>query len=392
MDEKQKRRLQEIITESVEKGEISGCSLLVQRDDREEVYLEAGWADIEEKKPIRRDTIFRLFSMSKPVTAAAMMILLERGLIDLCDPVAKYLPGFQGQKVEKNGELETVHREMNLMDLLHMTSGLVYDGENEAGKQTRALFAEVIEGLDEGNGGKMGTVEFANRLGQLPLSFQPGTAWCYGTSADVAGAVVEVVSGMRFGDFLEKELFEPLEMRDTGFYVPAAKKSRLAKVYECREGEPYLLYLGHNLGIRNSMDRRPAFESGGAGLVSTIDDYLHFASMLQNGGEYQGQRILENASVEFMTKRKLDKKQQEYMNEWAGLEGFTYGNFMRILREPERAVTLGSPGEYGWDGWLGCYFANAPKEKQTLLLMTQKKDSGTFALTRKIRNIVYSAR
>ena len=138
------------------------------------------------------------------------------------------------------------------------------------------------------------------------------------------------------------------------------------------------------------MDRRPAFESGGAGLVSTVDDYLHFAMMLQNGGEYRGRRILGKSTVEFMTRRQLERKQQEYLDEWFGLDGFTDGNFMRILQKPEKAVTLGSRGEYGWDGWLGCYFANAPQEKQTILLMTQKKDSGTFALTRKIRNIIYS--
>lgn len=390
MNEIQKQRLWEAITESVEKREISGCSLLVQKENTEEIYLEAGFADLEEKKPIQRDTIFRLFSMSKPVTAAAMMLLLERGKIDLCDPVSKYLPDFRNQKVFHNGQLEEVQREMILMDLLNMTSGLVYNGETEAGRQTAALFDEVIEGLDEGDGGRITTVEFANRLGELPLAFQPGTAWCYGTSADAAGAVVEMVSGMKFGEFLEKELFEPLEMKDTGFWVPKEKQSRLARVYECREGEPSLLYTGHNLGIRNSMDRRPAFESGGAGLVSTVDDYLHFAMMLQNGGEYRGRRILGKSTVEFMTRRQLERKQQEYLDEWFGLDGFTYGNFMRILQKPEKAVTLGSRGEYGWDGWLGCYFANAPQEKQTILLMTQKKDSGTFALTRKIRNIIYS--
>mgnify|MGYP000349837035 FL=1 len=135
-----------------------------------------------------------------------------------------------------------------------------------AGRQTEALFEEITQRLDEGEGGRYGTVEIANRLGRIPLAFQPERSWCYGTSADVAGAVVEVVSGMRFGDFLEKELFAPLEMCDTGFWVPEEKQDRLVKTYVCTEGETPALYTRNHLDICNRMDRRPAFESGGAGL------------------------------------------------------------------------------------------------------------------------------
>ncbi len=137
---------------------------------------------------------------------------------------------------------KTSRRDVTIPDLVHVTSGLVYDGNHLTGKQTEALFAEVIQGLDEGEGGAYGTVEIANRLGQIPLAFQPARSWCYGTSADVAGALVEVVSGMRFGDFLEKELFAPLEMVDTGFWVPEEKQTRLVKTYRCNEGKPSVLY------------------------------------------------------------------------------------------------------------------------------------------------------
>lgn len=393
MEQEKINRLQWILDDAVARGEIPGAILMVRKEGKETVYLESGYADIEAKKPVSRDSIYRLYSMSKPITATAVMILVERGLIDLADPVCRYLPGFCGQMVAAaDGHVEKPWRDVTIQDLVNMTSGLVYDGNHLTGKQTEALFAEVIQGLDEGEGGAYGTVEIANRLGQIPLAFQPARSWCYGTSADVAGALVEVVSGMRFGDFLEKEIFTPLEMVDTGFWVPEEKQSRLVKTYECNEGKPSLLYTGNHLGIRNAMDRRPAFESGGAGLVSTIDDYSHFAQMLLNGGSYKGKQILSPAMVRFMTGHVLSAEQQEVFERegMAWLEGFSYGNFMRVLVNPGRSTTLGSKGEYGWDGWLGCYFTNAPQDQMTILMMTQKKDSGTFRMTRLLRNTIYN--
>lgn len=393
MEQEKINRLQWILDDAVARGEIPGAILMVRREGKETVYLESGYADIEAKKPVSRDSIYRLYSMSKPITATAVMILVERGLIDLADPVCRYLPGFCGQMVAAaDGHVEKPWRDVTIQDLVNMTSGLVYDGNHLTGKQTETLFAEVIQGLDEGEGGAYGTVEIANRLGQIPLAFQPARSWCYGTSADVAGGLVEVVSGMRFGDFLEKEIFTPLEMVDTGFWVPEEKQSRLVKTYECNEGKPSLLYTGNHLGIRNAMDRRPAFESGGAGLVSTIDDYSHFAQMLLNGGSYKGKQILSPAMVRFMTGHVLSAEQQEVFERegMAWLEGFSYGNFMRVLVNPGRSTTLGSKGEYGWDGWLGCYFTNAPQDQMTILMMTQKKDSGTFRMTRLLRNTIYN--
>ena len=393
MEQEKNNRLQWILDDAVARGEIPGAILMVRKEGKETVYLESGYADIEAKKPVARDSIYRLYSMSKPITATAVMILVERGLIDLADPVCRYLPGFCGQMVAAADEhVEKPWRDVNIQDLVNMTSGLVYEDNHLTGRQTEALFEEVIKGLDEGEGGTYGTVEIANRLGQIPLAFQPARSWCYGTSADVAGALVEVVSGMRFGDFLEKELFNPLEMVDTGFWVPEEKQSRLVKTYECNEGKPSVLYTGNHLGIRNAMDRRPAFESGGAGLVSTIDDYSHFAQMLLNGGSYKGKQILSPAMVRFMTGHVLSAEQQEVFERegMAWLEGFSYGNFMRVLVNPGRSTTLGSKGEYGWDGWLGCYFANAPQDQMTILMMTQKKDSGTFRMTRLLRNTIYN--
>lgn len=392
MDNIIKERLQQVMDCAVQKGEIPGCMLLIRKNGKEEVYLESGYADVEAKIPVRRDGIYRLFSMTKPITGTAMMILIERGIVDLADPVSRYLPGFKNQSVcTKDGKTEKVRRGVTVQDLLCMTSGLTYGGEDEHGIKTAELIQKVVDGLDKKDGGSVTTTEFANELGQIPLHYQPGKAWSYGTSADVIGAVIESASGMRFGEFLKKEIFEPLGMKDTGFFVPAEKRERFAKAYECHEGETPVLYLGNNLGIQNTMEFAPAFESGGAGLVSTLDDYAKFAQMLLNKGTYECREILRAKTVEFLTHHVLDDTQQKAFEEWIGLEGFTYGNLIRIMKEPGRAVTLGSKGEYGWDGWLGCYFANVPKENMSILMMTQKKDAGTFSMTRKLRNVIYSA-
>ena len=202
MEQVIKKRLQQVMDASVAKGETPGCLLMVIKDGEEQVYLESGYADIEAKKPVSRDNIFRLYSMSKPITATAMMILVERGIVDLADPVSKYLTGFRNPVVcTADGKIEKAEREILLEDIMNMTSGLTYGGTDETGRQTDALFQEVIHGLKEENGGTISTVEFANRLGKVPLLYQPGQSWSYGTSADVVGAVIEVASGMRFGDF-----------------------------------------------------------------------------------------------------------------------------------------------------------------------------------------------
>lgn len=366
MEQVIKKRLQQVMDASVAKGETPGCLLMVIKDGEEQVYLESGYADIEAKKPVSRDNIFRLYSMSKPITATAMMILVERGIVDLADPVSKYLPGFRNPVVcTADGKIEKAKREILLEDIMNMTSGLTY-------------------------GGTISTVEFANRLGKVPLLYQPGQSWSYGTSADVVGAVIEVASGMRFGDFLKKEIFEPLGMNDTDFWVPAEKQDRLAKVYDCREGQPSVRYLDNNLGIQNDMAYRPAYEAGGAGLASTIDDYAKFTQMLLNSGTYNGVQILRPATVKFLGGHTLSAVQQAGFDNWIGLEGFSYGNLMRVLVDPTRAVTLGSKGEFGWDGWLGCYMEVVPEQNMTFLMMTQKKDAGTYTLSRKIRNIIFS--
>jgi CubicO group peptidase (beta-lactamase class C family) len=383
-------RIRTVIRESIGNQEVAGCSLLLIKDGQEMLYCEDGLADREANVPIRRDTLFRIYSMTKPVTAAAAMMLLERGMIDLQDPVGKYIPGFRNQLVADGDKLVPAERDVTIKHLLSMTSGLVYEGTDRAGQDTLTVFRDIDERLF--GEAPMSTMEVANRLGACALKFQPGESYEYGTSADVMGAVIEAASGMPFGEFLRGELFEPLGMKDTGFWVPADERHRLAKTYAMNENGELELYTGNHLGIIHQMDRPPAFESGGAGLVSTIDDYAKFANMLMNGGSANGVRILQPGTVKFLVSPSLNAvQQQKFEEKHPHKVGYSYGNYMRVMTDPGRAVTLGSIGEYGWDGWLGTHFSNNPRERLTLLFMTQRKDGGALSLTRKVRNIVFGS-
>lgn len=382
-------QIKKTLKDNIDNNFIAGANLMVIKGGKEILYHEDGFADREKGILVKRNSIFRLYSMTKPITATAVMILLERGKIDLYEPVSKYLHGFKDQMVDVGDCLVPVEREVTLKDLLSMTSGLVYGGEHKAGKDTEALFQEIDGRLLGDN--PMNTIEAMNKLGRCTLAFQPGTSWTYGTSADVLGAIVEVVSGKKFGQFLKEELFEPLEMKDTGFWIPKEKRDRLVKTYADNGNGDLELYTGNHLGIIHQMDRKPAFESGGAGLVSTIDDYAKFASMLMNNGTVNGIQILRPYTVKYLTSGTLNTEQQKGFDNWGTLCGHSYGNLMRVMTDSSMAGDMGSVGEYGWDGWLGAYLCNCPKEELTFILMMQKTDAGTTTLTRKLRNIILSS-
>jgi len=389
MNQQKLSRIQELLWEMTETNFVSGANCMVLQGGEEQCYYEAGMRDLAAGLPMTRDTIFRLYSMSKPVTAAAAMILLEEGRIDLYDPVSDYLPGFREQNVMTDGMLTPVKRPVVIQDLLNMTSGLTYPGEGcPTELHTNQLMDEVITRLSSPKA--LTTCEIMNRLGTIPLAFQPGEKWQYGMSADVLGAVIEVVSGMRFGDFLRQRIFGPLAMNDTGFFVPSEKQDRLAKVYQDRGKELEEFHFPH-LGISNDMKTPPAFESGGAGLVSTIDDYARFAQMLLHRGRFKNGTLLSPRTVDFMTQAHLSPALDTYVRQWESLAGCSYANLMRIMKDPGAAISISRTGEYGWDGWLGAYMTIDPADDMILLLMYQKTDTGTTAYTRKIRNVVFSA-
>ena len=379
-------QITDILAAAVENQECAGISVLVRRHGEEVLYTQAGMADVAEGRLIQRDSIFRLYSQTKPITAVAVMLLVERGLIDLMDGVDKFLPGFRNPRiVDREGNITKAPRSPWIMDLLGMTAGLSYPGDDPAGQYAAKVFEEAHAAINAGGG--IPTVEFMNRLGEQPLAFAPGTHWRYSTCADVLGAVVEVVSGKRFGEFLRDELFVPLNMVDTAFFVPEEKMDRFVTCYE-RGPEGLTPWLGMNLAC-GVYDRDPAFESGGAGLVSTLEDYAHFADMMMNKGVWQGKRFLSPKSVEFLTTPQLNDTCRRDM--WDSLNGFSYGKMCRVCVEPEQYAGLALKGEYGWDGWLGSYYANFPNEGMTILSMQNTTNAGTSTVVRKVRNAILAA-
>ncbi len=390
MKNETKKKLQNILDKAVAEQEVAGGCLIVIKGGQETCYIEAGMADRENNIPIKRNQIYRLYSMSKPITATAVLKLVEDGMLDLAEPVSTFFPSYSHQMVERDGKLVDCCKVMTVQNLLHMTSGLTYGGDNSLNGKYMAKLFEQMDARLFGDS-PMSTVEFASLLGESPLAFCPGEGWHYGTSADVLGAVVQMVSGKAFGEYLEETIFKPLGMNDTGFYVPEEKRPRLAIAYD-RDAEGCLIpYRGNHLGIINSMNQKPAFESGGAGLVSTVDDYARFAQMLLNKGQLNGVRVLNPVTVDFMTAGALNHVQERDLEKrFAELCGYSYGNMCRVMKYPGKARMLGHIGEYGWDGWLGCHFANDPVTGSTIVFMMQKKDAGTTPLVRRMRNIIMS--
>ena len=380
--EKLTDKLRFLLEDAVARGEVAGANLLVMKNGAEAVYAQAGFADREGGVPFGRDTVCRIYSMSKPVTAVAAMLLVERGALDLGSWLGDFIPSFQNPQVWENGKKVPARRNILVKDLLNMTSGISYPGTDESGQEVARVFEEADARLYGDD--PMTTVELAEKLGKCGLAFHPGDKWMYGSSADVLGAVIEKVSGMPYGEFLRREIFEPLGMADTGFWVPPEKQHRLAKVYECAQPE-MKHHVTNNLAVCYTMHRPAAFQSGGAGLVSTVDDYAKLAQSLLG----HGKQILKLETVKFMTAGKLLPWQQESMwRAWESMPGYTYGNLCRVLTEPAMAVLNGWKGEYGWDGWLGTYFCNSPENGVTVLLFTQRRDAGTLPVSRKIRNVL----
>ena len=379
-------RITNIIEAAVAENQCAGANVLIRKNGESIIYAEAGLADIERGRPIRRNSIFRLYSQSKPITAAAVMILVEKGLIDLMEGVDRYLPGFRNpHMIDAEGKLHKLPRAPWIMELLGMTAGLCYPDGDPAGQCAARVFEDAHQAILAGGG--IPTVEFCNRLGEQPLAFQPGTHWRYSTCADILGAVVEVVSGKKFGDFLREKIFDPLQMMDTDFYVPEGKLDRFVTCYK-RTEKGLVPWTDLHLAV-GDYSRDPAFQSGGAGLVSTLKDYSHFADMMMNGGVWRGKRVLSPASVKFLTTPQLNDVQQRDL--WDSLDGYSYGKLCRVCVAPERCAGLALPGEYGWDGWLGSYLGNFPNEGITILSMQNTTDMGTSPMVRKVRNAVIAA-
>lgn len=373
--------IQNVLDDAVQKKYVAGASCLVFKDELEQGFYASGYADIARNVKFSRDTICRMFSMTKPITSVAVWSLIEEGKLDLLDTASYFFGSFS----------HTSGTQVTIRDLLNMTSGLSYGGtQDESHIKIQELTTKLTASLQTQN--PMTTQEFAKELSKVPLAFEPGTSFEYGLSADVLGAIVEKVTDMKFGEYLQKKIFTPLQMCDTGFYVPQEKIHRLAEEYCINEKGELEIFDKPNIGIHYRAEKKVAFESGGAGLVSTADDYMKFCRMLTNGGTLNGSTILQKQTVDFIRSNHIYANAQNAFDcSFKHLAGYSYGNLMRTLVDPSKSVALGAKGEYGWDGWLGTYMFVDPVNNLTLVYLMQLKDTGTTPTARKIKNVVYSA-
>lgn len=378
----------------IEPGKIAGCQALVYRHGAVAYFESFGSMDLERDKPVTDDTIWRLYSMTKPITGVALMTLYERGHFQLNDPVSRFIPEWADLKVaevQPDGSKQLVEPRQPMTvrhALMHMT-GLGWGVE---GPLTRERFLPAMEEL---RGGKQGTLQaLIEFMAEWPLEFHPGERWLYGISTDVCGKLVEAISGQSFDDYLRAEVFEPLQMRDTAFFVPDDKADRLAASYG-RTWQKTLKLIDDP--ERSRYRRPPTFLSGGGGLVGTTEDYLRFTQMLLNGGELDGMRILGRKTVELMTANHLPGNGQlgDFSLPGAygetGFDGVGFGLTMARSLGAVETGQIGPAGDFYWGGAASTAFWVDPAEDLIVIFMTQLVPSGSFNFRGQLRSLVYPA-
>lgn len=362
--------LDRLLQRYVDEGHVAGVTALVTRNLTPIYRGTFGHADLETGAPMRPDAIFRIFSMSKVVTAVAALQLFERGLYRMDDPISRFLPCYHGQQVAQispsgSVTLTPAERDVTFRDLFTMTSGIPYGGQDGYVPQLMAeVFADI--GRKEGTPEAYTTRQVAEAIARAPLSFQPGAHWMYGLSADILGALVEVLSGQTLGDYMQEHIFHPLGMVDTGFTLPEEKQGRLAQIYAA--GPQGLTPFDPG---DTGMSMTSRFESGGGGLLSTADDYTRFCQMLVMGGTLDGHRVLGRKTVELMRRDHLTPEQR-LTYDWETQRGYSYGLLVRTLVDPAAAGSNGSVGEFGWDGMAGTYMCVDPEEQLTCVYLVQR--------------------
>jgi CubicO group peptidase (beta-lactamase class C family) len=379
-------------TQYVEPGKIAGSLTLVARGG-EVCYLQGeGQMDIERSKPMQDDAIFRIYSMTKPITSVALMMLHEKGLFSLTDPVHRYIPNWKKLRVYKSGTWPMILSEsatsiMTIRDLFMHTSGLTYGFLRATNVDQAYRKAQVGHIRPDYT-----LQQMIDELAELPLEFNPGEEWNYSVATDVLGHLVEVISGQSLADYFQQHIFEPLGMVDTGFEITDDKVDRFSACYN-RDMHKNLILQDDPA---NSEYRDRSFYSGGGGLISTISDYYRFCQMLLNGGELDGQRILGPRTIEFMIQNHLPGGVD--MSEFArgsfsetSYEGIGFGLGFAQRVDAVKGGTMGTLGEYFWGGMASTIFWNDPAEDLTAIFMTQLIPSGTFNFRGQLQSIIYSA-
>ena len=371
------QRVKQHMKEDVDSGRIPGAVLLIARNGRIAALYTIGFQDRHSQKAMRSDSIFRIASMSKPITSVAAMILAEQGKLDIGAPVAQYLPEFK--EVRVGVEKAAPKRPMTVQDLLRHTSGLTYgifgnSPVDELYKKSNLFTSPSLR-------------DMVAAIAGLPLAHQPGEVWEYSVSTDVLGRIVEVVSGMGLDRFVAEHITGPLEMADTGFYLNASQATRLARP------DSALAAPGFDPTIK------PAVLSGGGGMLASAGDYERFCQMLLNGGELDGVRILSRKTVELMTSDQLPPSIERHSAVALSLDAFgptpemgtSFGLGFAVRTDPGRNPVPGSVGDFSWAGITGTYFWVDPKEKLAVVLMVQIPRAALVPYWRQTRTLVYQA-
>jgi CubicO group peptidase (beta-lactamase class C family) len=388
----------------IEAGRFPGAQLMVCRRGQLVHNSSQGFADIERKIAVKDDTIYRIYSMTKPITSIAFMMLVEEGRVALDEPVHKYIPEWKDLGVFQAGIWPAFltrppSRPMQIVDLMRHTSGLTY------GFQQRGNVDAAYRELKIGEVEKAGTLQtMIESLAKIPLEFSPGEAWNYSVSTDVIGYLIGLISGKPFETFLQERIFDPLQMKDTGFFVPSDKAHRLAACYSASPQGAMTFHATDRKGgltlqddpATSSFLSPPSLISGGGGLCSTSADYLTFCRALLNGGELDGVRLVGPKTLHLMTAnhlpggKTLPELSRSLFSE-ATYHGIGFGLGFSVTLDPARTLIPGSAGEYAWGGAATTSFWIDPAEELIAIFMTQVLPSTATPIRRELRTMIYSA-
>jgi len=374
------KKVDEIFEGFVEKRRLAGGIVIIARKGKIVHFESYGLVDLETKQPMGKDAILRFYSMSKAITSAAAMILVDDGKLDLEDPVSKYLPEMMRLKVATGDGLVKPSRELTTADLLRHTSGMTYGASPQ--KAHSEAFAKA-KPLDP----KQTLPEMSAKLADIPLAFHPGQYWAYGMSIDLVGRVVEKVSAQKLDEFFRTQIFEPLDMQDTGFYVPREKHHRYATTYNS-DSKGNLTPAPTNDQYNFKEPR--AWLSGGGGLVSTARDYMRFLMMVQQGGELDGKRVLSKKSVRLMTTSQLPKGIPHISFGAQQREGVGFGFGFSVRTKQSEWDSPGRVGEYGWGGLASTHYWVSPKDELIVIALEQTLPY-SFMTEFAIKNVIYDA-
>ena len=381
----------------ISNGKIAGCQVNVARHGHLAYSKSFGMMDLERRMPTADDTIYRIYSMTKPITSVALMMLYEQGYFQLNDPVSRYVPSWKNHRVWVSGEgaemkTQAPTRPVSFRDVLSHTAGLTYGG-GLPGVGIQHPIDQIYRDLKVRSvGGRDSMQEFLDKLSQVPLRYQPGQAWMYSLATDVCGALVEVISGVPYAQYLQDNIFGPLGMKDTAFYVAPDKVDRFAANYQ--RGPDKSLKLIDDPAT-SDFTKDPGFKSGGGGLTGTSADYLRFCEMLRRGGELDGARILGPRTIEVMHMNHLPGGKDLTQLAIGGFsetanEGVGFGLGFASTMGQVQTGTLGA-GDYYWGGAASTIFWVDPKEDLSVVFMTQLMPSGTFNFRGQLKSIIYGA-